>query len=715
MAQGFISADWYRVADLAPRKRRHVSLRRQVFRGQIWFVLQDHQSGKFSRLTPQGHYVFERMDGKRSLQTLWEEACERFVDAPPSQGDLIQLLSQLYQADIITGGARSSISELSLRAKREKRRKVLALFSNPLALRIPIFDPDRFLNATYWIVAPIFSKLGVFIWVAFMMISLVLAVMHWPELTQNSVERLLAASNIALVMITYPLVKILHELGHAYTTKRWGGEVREVGLMFLLFIPVPYVDASQSSAFESKWQRAAVGAAGILVELTLSAIALIFWLNAEPGLARAFAYNVMLIGSVSTLLFNGNPLLRFDGYYVMADLLEIPNLSQRANSFFWYLFQKFALNVQGGEDPSNSTMERIWMFSYAVLSFLYRMTVMLAIVLLIAGRFLIFGVFLAIWSLFNTLVVPVGKAIRFLAVSPVLDLQRGKAIFTTLGMLLALGFWLLLYPAAYSTVTYGVLVGPPASILRSEADGFIENVQLFGGKTAVQGQAVLQLADPILKGRITLAQSTLEQLRLEALAVTFQDKVQSKILEEQIIFATQAVDNLKKTQSNLIIRAPRAGQVWIPERVDLPGRFVHQGDELGYVWSNAGLTIRVALGQDAAELVRGRLKAVDIRLLRDQNLRIPAHVSAFVPEGSFLLPSPALSTVGGGDILADPSDPQRGHSVDSLFQFDLSPDAKLPPTLIGERVLVHFDHGTEPIGYRVMRWLRQTFLRQMKT
>ena len=116
-------------------------------------------------------------------------------------------------------------------------------------------------------------------------------------------------------------------------------------------------------------------------------------------------------------------------------------------------------------------------------------------------------------------------------------------------MLLALGFWLLLYPAAYSTVTYGVLVGPPASILRSEADGFIENVQLFGGKTAVQGQAVLQLADPILKGRITLAQSTLEQLRLEALAVTFQDKVQSKILEEQIIFATQAVDNLKKRRA----------------------------------------------------------------------------------------------------------------------------------------------------------------------
>ena len=509
-------------------------------------------------------------------------------------------------------------------------------------------------------------------------------------------------------------MKILHEFGHAYTTKHWGGEVREVGLMFLLFIPVPYVDASQSSAFDSKWQRAAVGAAGILVELTLSAVALIFWLNAEPGLARAFAFNVMLIGSVSTLLFNGNPLLRFDGYYVMADLLEIPNMSQRANSFFWYVFQKFALNVQGGEDPSNSRMEKVWMFSYAVLSFLYRMTVMLAIVLLISGRFLIFGVFLAIWSLFNTLIVPIGKAIRFLAVSPVLDLQRGKAIFTSLGIIVALGFWLLLYPASYSTTAYGVLVGPPGSILRSEADGFIESVDNGKGQTVLSGQPVVQLVDPILSGRITLAKSTLEQLELEAQAVTFQDKVQSKILDEQITFAKQTVKNLQQTQNNLTIRAPRAGRVWIPDQADLPGRFVHQGDELGYVWTNADLTIRVALGQDAAQLVRGRLDSVDIRFLRDQSLRIPAHVSAFVPEGSFLLPSLALSTLGGGDILADPSDPQHAHSVDSLFQFEISPDAELPETLIGERVIVHFDHGKEPVGFRIMRWMRQTFLRQMK-
>ena len=100
-----------------------------------------------------------------------------------------------------------------------------------------------------------------------------------------------------------------------------------------MFLPVPYVDASSSAAFQEKWRRALVGAAGIVVELVLASFALLVWLNVEAGLLRAFAYNVMLIGGVSTILFNGNPLLRFDGYYVLADLLEIPNLADRAKRF----------------------------------------------------------------------------------------------------------------------------------------------------------------------------------------------------------------------------------------------------------------------------------------------------------------------------------------------------------------------------------------------
>src|SRR6266700_3652649 len=116
--------------------------------------------------------------------------------------------------------------------------------------------------------------------------------------------------------------------------------------MFLVFMPVPYVDASSSASFREKWRRALVGSAGIIVELLLASFALFVWLDAEEGLVRGFAYNVMLIGGISTVLFNGNPLLRFDGYYVLADLLEIPNLADRSKKYIGHLLIRYIFGVK---------------------------------------------------------------------------------------------------------------------------------------------------------------------------------------------------------------------------------------------------------------------------------------------------------------------------------------------------------------------------------
>jgi len=167
-------------------------------------------------------------------------------------------------------------------------------------------------------------------WLGLVLTGIILAVLHWPELTSDVVDRVLATENVALIVCVYPVVKSLHELGHAFATKVWGGEVHEVGIMLLVFIPVLYVDASASAAFRQKHRRIIVGAAGILVETALAAIAIIIWIYGSPGIGRAIAFNVILIGGVSTLLFNGNPLLRFDAYFILSDLIEIPNLGSRA-------------------------------------------------------------------------------------------------------------------------------------------------------------------------------------------------------------------------------------------------------------------------------------------------------------------------------------------------------------------------------------------------
>ena len=162
---------------------------------------------------------------------------------------------------------------------------------------------------------------------------------------------MLALENVFLLWLVYPVIKTIHEFSHAYTVKHWGGEVHEMGVMFLVFVPIPYMDASSSAAFNARYKRVMVGAAGILAELLLAATAMIVWANVEPGVVRAVAFNVMIIAGVSTILFNGNPLLRFDAYYVLSDLIEIPNLAMRSNNYIIYLLQKYLLNLEGAQNP----------------------------------------------------------------------------------------------------------------------------------------------------------------------------------------------------------------------------------------------------------------------------------------------------------------------------------------------------------------------------
>jgi putative peptide zinc metalloprotease protein len=184
--------------------------------------------------------------------------------------------------------------------------------------------------------------------------------------------------------------------------------------MFLVFLPVPYVDASSSASFRDKWQRALVGAAGIIVELILAAFALFVWLNAEEGIVRAFAFNVMLIGGISTVLFNGNPLLRFDGYYVLSDLLEIPNLGDRSKRYISHLLIRHVFGVKDAVSPATVPSERFWFIVFGISSFVYRMFIVSVIILVVAAKFFVIGVLLAIWSSIMMLGIPMAKSVWFL-------------------------------------------------------------------------------------------------------------------------------------------------------------------------------------------------------------------------------------------------------------------------------------------------------------
>ncbi len=453
MTESMFSSSWYRIAGLKPKLRGHAHISRHHYRGQLWYVLQDKFSGQNHRFSSQVYYVLTLMNGLHNFQQIWDLALQKLKDDAPSQDEMVKLLGQLHSSDLLLCDVPPDVEELFQRFERKQRSKLKQRLWSPLSIRIPLWNPSSFLERWLFLVLPLFSWFGKLLWLSVMIVAVVMLATHWTEITQGGAEQIIAADNLVLLFFVYPSVKFLHELGHAFTTKVWGGEVHEMGIMLLIFMPIPYVDASSAWAFREQKKRVIVGAAGIGVELFLAALALFIWLSVEQGMIRAIAYNVMLIGGVSTLFFNGNPLLRFDGYYILSDLIEIPNLSNRANNYIGYLIQRYLFAVKPIHSPTSITGEKIWFVCYGLASFVYRMFISFVIIIFIAGKFFIIGVLLAIWAVMSMILMPLSKQVKFLFNSPVLQRQRFKAIFISFMLLLIGGGFLFLFPMPLSTYT----------------------------------------------------------------------------------------------------------------------------------------------------------------------------------------------------------------------------------------------------------------------
>jgi putative peptide zinc metalloprotease protein len=710
MAKTLFSTNWYRVASLRPRLRSHAQIHRQVFRKQIWYVLQDHVNGRFHRLTPAAYHVVTLMNGRRTVQDIWEIVVEKLEGDLPTQDEVVRLLGQLHNTDLISGDIPPDLEELAYRSGVQKRRSLIMKIRNPMALRFPLIDPDRFLELSLPLVRPIFTKLGFLLWTALVVYGVVLMATNWTALTADFIDKALAAQNLLLVLIAYPMIKALHELGHGYATKVWGGEVHEMGIMLLVFLPVPYVDASASSAFASKWRRAIVGGAGIMVEMALAVLALIVWLNTEAGIVRAFAYNVMLVAGASTVLFNGNPLLRFDGYYVFGDVIEIPNLGTRANRYFLYLIKRYLFGVPDLTSPATSEGERAWMFLYSIASFVYRFFIILGIALFVATKLFFVGILLAVWAVFQSLILPFLRGIQYLVQSRELLHRRRRAIALTAAATCAVLVVLLGIPVPYATITQGVMWIPERSIVRTGTDGTVVAILARPNSIVRKGQVLLRLDDPSLEAKLRVIRSDLRISRLRFAASQINDKVQTKILREQIHHLEAAERQIFQQTEDLIVRSPIDGTFVVPQGADLQGRFLEKGDLVAYVVDHRGPVVRVVVTPRDVDLVRSRVRGVVVRFADHLDRKVRAHIRREVPSARDELPSKVLGVPYGGPVSISPRDPDQRRALEHVFQFDLALDTDVSTRMLGIRAYVRFDHGSEPIVWRIFRSIRQLFL-----
>lgn len=700
------------MAGLKPRLKSHLEIHRHHYRGERWYVLQDHSSNKFHRFTPAAHQLIGLMDGKRTVREVWEAARMRLGEDAPTQQEVIQLLGQLHAADALQTDVLPDTAEMLKRFEKRQYGKWKENLRSPLFMRFPLLDPERILVRLWPLVRHIFSWVGAVIWLAVVGCAVFMAGVHWPELTEDIADRVLTPGNLLVMWLMFPFVKVFHEFAHAFAVKKWGGEVHELGVMLMVFTPIPYVDASAAAAFRNKSERILVGAAGIMAELFLASLALFFWANIEPGPMRAVIYNIIIMAGISTLLFNGNPLLRYDAYYILGDLLEIPNLGPRGIRYVLYLLQRYLLGVRDAEEPLSAPGERFWFVVYTIASFIYRIFIYVIIVLAIAGKFFFLGALMACWGVFNMLIMPLGKMLRFLTASPKLRRRRPLAIAVSGLILAAFAGLITLIPVPLSTGAEGVIWVPEDSFVRAGADGFIDRVVSVPGSRIGAGDLLIECSDPLLPAEIRVLESRLEELRAVYQSRLETSRVEAQITSEEIKQVIAALADARKRAGDLAIRAAAGGFFVVPEAQDLPGRFVRRGELVGYVLDRSVIIARVVVSQADVDMVRKRTRDVKIRFPEGMAQVLPAALIREVPAATDQLPSPTLTMEGGGPIPVDPRDMKGIKAFEKIFLFDIRLPAPAKYYNVGGRVHVRFDHGSEPLVWRWYRGIRQLFLKR---
>lgn len=712
----FLSTSWYRVASLCPRMRPHCKFYRHRYRGKVWHVIQDDVTGRIFRLSPASFIVVGLMDGIRTVDAIWMEACRHIGSEAPSQDEVIALLAQLNAANLLQTEIPPDTAGLLTQKRRSRRQQWLQGVLNLLSVRIPLCDPDRFLERTTRSVQWIFGRAGAALWLLVVLPAIVLAIEHGEELAAGLPGGILTSHNTVVMGACFLVLKLLHELGHSYAVKARGGAVHELGIMLLVLAPVPYVDASAASAFPDKRHRVLVGAAGMIVEVFCASIALFIWLLVESGLVKTIAYDVMLIAGISTVVFNINPLLRLDGYYMLSDALEIPNLAQRASAYWTHLVDKYVLKLEDVAEFEADAGERSWLLAYAPLSFFYRVFVLLAIAMVVASEYLFVGVVLALWAVALGLLLPLAKAGSAALFSPKYAHKRTRAVaIASTGSLLATGV-LLLVPLPCYTTTEGVVWLPESAIVRAGINGFVTRISTEPGRHVSAGEPLIVTSDPGLAAEIRHRSARVAELEARLTAERVRDRARAQITEHELRLARTELDHVQMLDERSTARS-RSDGTFVPLRpTDLPGRYMREGQELGYVLPANSNIIRAIVSQDDFELVQSRLSQIRVKFARNLAAAVDARIVRQVPGGHTELPSSALGEEGGGAWPVDPRDPHGRRLALRVFEIDLEVDAQATAgSAFGSRAYVRFEHYWEPLGTQAWRRFRQLFLARLST
>jgi putative peptide zinc metalloprotease protein len=703
---------WYRIAELKPQLQPHAKLSRHRYRDRDWWVIADPVSSRQHRVSENGYFLLSHMDGKRTVEEIWDLAVARLGEQVPTQDDFLGLLGQLHSADLLLTDIGPDADELFQRKTRRRRNRQRQQWVNPLFLRFNLMDPDKLLEKLARRSDWLFNKPVYALWLVAVLCGFAGAVVNAPEIWRQAADIVFVPANLVIMLFVFAGMKLVHEIGHGLAVKRWGGDVHEAGMMLLVLVPIPFLDASAASGFEEKRKRIYVSAAGIIIELFLASLGLLVWYLTEPGLLNVLGLDLFLIGAVSSLLFNGNPLMRFDGYFIFADFIEIPNLAQRSKSYISYLMRSIFVGRPGAGEIPATTSEKAWLVSYGIASSVYRLVILLSIALFVSTKFFIVGALLALWTVGSLILYPTLKGLVALLQRTNLVGQRFR-VLAMAGAVAGLSY-VLLFAIAFprTTDTQAIVWLQEESVVRPRNDCFVSEMLVKSGTWIEEGTTLLRCRDEELTAKVELLKGRIDATRSEYQGVGIRDAFKRKIIADDLRSLVAEYELLVERLNAQIVVANNSGTYVVADQVETLNRYYPNGSTIGFILNPDALAIRAVVDQDSVDLVRNSSSKVEVRFADSPDETHASSIDVELPASTDMLPSIALGSRAGGPVLTDPKDDTGLRAQNHVYLFDLNLPDGMAPERIGGRVHVRFQHGSAPLAKQWGRYFRLQFLRQ---
>ncbi len=607
------------------------------------------------------------LDGHRTLHQAWETIWKNHPDSAPSQVEVVRVLAHLNRLGLLVSEKGRDPYQIFSQFKEERGRELKNRFLHFFFIRIPLWDPDSLLKSINSISKGIFSWAGFAVWILVMVWGGIAALNQSRDLFAQA-QGIIAPSNLPLLYLVWAGIKFLHEMGHACAARRWGCEVHQMGVMLLVLTPIPYVDVTSSYALRSKWKRFAIDAAGMYVELFIAAIAALIWANTGQGLVNQMAYNIIFLASVSTLLFNLNPLLRFDGYYMLSDALEYPNLHQRSFQQIKYLAERFLFGVKQSIPVARSTAEGIGLVGFNLSSTAYRIFVLVVIIGFVAGQFFEIGLILAAFGLLVWGLLPLVKFCRYVLSSPDLARNRLRAQWVTFGGLAGLLLVLALVPLPTFYRTPGVLESIGRSEVIAKSDGFLLGPPADNRNIVSKDQLLLKLVQPDYHVDEIRQEARLREIEQRQRIAFSEEPAYLTALQSQADSIQLQLDAIIDRKQNLDVRAPRSGRwVYTPDSLH-PGSWIKRGTGLGEIIDPDRFRFTAIVSQnEAAVFFQEPVKRTSVRLRGEAGISMNATDIRILSVEQTFLPTAALGWLAGGALEVDFQDTSGTKTVEPFY------------------------------------------------